>query len=340
VCAGRAASASPSCTTANSDGNATLFGSAGTYFVRIGGPAEQRWQETTRVVDLSSGPAALWVALQPLHRISGTVRDETGVKVAGAQACAHPAIDEQTVCVRSVADGTYALDVKAGIYRLEVSGPAGARLVSQWARGRAFLEEADVLDARVADVPDVDVDLIRGVALRGVVTFGGTVVEDAQVCLRTLAAPLPLECERTDKQGRYTGPPRAGSVLHVDGPSGEHPRDPAVVGRRRHRRGIERHRPDARSHRGCRAPWRHDHSRHRSRERRRDHRQRAGLLRYSFPDRPDLPRDRWRRPVRDHDAPRDIRGERDPAGAHGSHRRVLAARAHLAGGRCVPRRRE
>jgi hypothetical protein len=29
------------------------------------------------------------------------------------------------------------------------------------------------------------------------------VVEDAQVCLRTLAAPLPLECERTDKQGRY-----------------------------------------------------------------------------------------------------------------------------------------
>jgi hypothetical protein len=39
--------------------------------------------------------------------------------------------------------------------------------------------------------------------LRGVVTFGGVVVADAQVCLRTLAAPLPLDCERTDKQGRY-----------------------------------------------------------------------------------------------------------------------------------------
>ena len=203
VCAGRASSAAPSCATASGEGTATLFGSAGTYFVRVSGPAEQRWQETTRVVDLTGGPAALWVELQQLHRISGTIRGETGAKVAGAQACAHPAIDEQTVCSRSATDGTYAVDVKSGIYRLEVSGPAGARLVSQWARGRAFLEEADVLDARSVDVPDVDIDLIGGVVLHGVVTFGGTVVEDAQVCLRTLAAPLPLECERTDKQGRY-----------------------------------------------------------------------------------------------------------------------------------------
>jgi hypothetical protein len=41
------------------------------------------------------------------------------------------------------------------------------------------------------------------VVLRGVVRFAGVAVEDAQVCLKTLAAPLPLECERTDKQGRY-----------------------------------------------------------------------------------------------------------------------------------------
>ncbi len=203
VCASRASAATPSCATAGSDGTATLFGSAGTYFVRVSGPAEQRWQDATRVVDLASGPAGVWVELQPLRRISGMVRDAAGAKIADAQACAHPAIDESTVCARSGADGTYTLDVKAGIYRLEVSGPAGARLVSQWARGRAFLEEADVLDARGADVADVDVDLIKGVVLRGVVRFGGAVVEDAQVCLRTLAAPLPLTCERTDKQGRY-----------------------------------------------------------------------------------------------------------------------------------------
>jgi hypothetical protein len=203
VCASRASSAAPACATAGSDGTATLFGSRGTYFVRISGPAEQRWQEVTRVADLASGPAGLWVELQPLHRISGTVRDVAGAKVADAQACAHPAIDAATVCGRTGADGTYAIDVRAGIYRLDVIGPPGARLVAQWARGRAFLEEADVLDARTVDVPDVDVTLIPGNVLRGVVTFEGAVVEDAQVCLRTLAAAIPLQCERTDKQGRY-----------------------------------------------------------------------------------------------------------------------------------------
>lgn len=203
VCAARASSAAPSCVTAGADGTATLFGSAGTYFVRISGPAEQRWQDATRVADLASGPAAFWVELQPLQRISGTIRDDTGRVIADAQACAHPSVDEATVCARSGANGAYAIDVKAGIYRLEASGPPGGRLVSQWARGRAFLEESDVLDARGADVPDVDLDLIRGRVVSGVVTFAGSVVEDAQVCLRTLAAPLPFECERTDKQGRY-----------------------------------------------------------------------------------------------------------------------------------------
>ena len=203
VCASRASSAAPSCANAGTDGTVTFFGCCGTYFVRITGPAEQRWQEATRVADLASGPAAFWVELQPLHRISGTIRDDTGRVIADAQACAHPAVDEATVCARSAANGAYAIDVKVGIYRLEASGPPGGRLVSQWARGRAFLGEADVLDARNADVPDVDLDLIRGQVLSGVVTFGGTVVEDAQVCLKTLAAPLPLECERTDRHGRY-----------------------------------------------------------------------------------------------------------------------------------------
>src|ERR1700738_2953912 len=105
VCAGRASSASPSCTTAGADGAATLFGSPGTYFVRIGGPAELRWQDATRVVDLAGDPAALWVELQPVHRISGTIRDDDGAKITGAQACAHAAIDDATVCARSAADG-------------------------------------------------------------------------------------------------------------------------------------------------------------------------------------------------------------------------------------------
>ena len=203
VCAARATAASPSCASAAADGTATLYGSGGTYFVRVSGPAEQRYEDATRVVDLEGGPAGIWVELQPLQRISGTIRDASGATVAGAEACAHAAKDDTTTCARSGPDGRYTIDVRAGIHRLDVSGPAGGKLVSQWARGRAFLEEADILDARTADVPDVDVDLVRGVVLRGRVTFGGNAVEDAQVCLRTLAAPIPLQCERTDKHGRY-----------------------------------------------------------------------------------------------------------------------------------------
>lgn len=203
VCAGRASAASPGCTNAGADGTAMLHGCCGTYFVRVSGPPEQRFEDATRVVDLANGPVGIWVELQPVQRISGTIRDSGGATVAGAEACAHAAIDDTTVCARSGPDGRYAIDVKAGIYRLDVSGPAGGRLVTQWARGRAFLEEADILDARAADVPDVDVTLVRGVVLRGRVTFRGNAVEDAQVCLRTLAAPIPLQCERTDKHGRY-----------------------------------------------------------------------------------------------------------------------------------------
>lgn len=202
VC-GATASGAERCADAARDGTASLQGPPGTYFVRVSGPAEQRWQETSRVTDLATGDAGLWVELTQLRRISGRIRDESNAFVAGAEACAHPASDEAAVCARSGGDGTYAIDAKAGVYRLDVSGPAGGRLVPQWARGRAFLEEADVLDARTADVPDVDVTLVHGVVLKGTVTFAGNVVENAQVCIRTLAAPLPWECERTDKRGQY-----------------------------------------------------------------------------------------------------------------------------------------
>lgn len=202
VCAATA-TGSDICGDAAADGTAALRVPPGTYFVRVGGPRGERWQEATRVADLRQGDAALWVEITPLHRITGRVRDQAGADVPGAQACAHPASDDPEVCARSAADGTYAIDVKAGIYRVEVAGPPGGRLVSQWARGRVFLEEADVLDARTGDVAHVDVTLVRGFVLSGTVTFEGRAVEDAQVCVRTLAAPLPWQCERTDKHGRY-----------------------------------------------------------------------------------------------------------------------------------------
>ncbi len=202
VCASSARGASQ-CADAGKDGTVALRGAPGTYFVSVKGPAEQRFADAQRVTDLLGGDAALWVELVALQRISGTVRDESGAKVAGAEACANPTNDDAPTCARSGSDGAYNVDVKAGIYRLEVSGPSGGRLVSQWARGRAFVEEADVFDARRADVPDVDVTLVHGVVLRGTVRLAGEVVENAQVCIRTLAAPLPWQCERTDKKGAY-----------------------------------------------------------------------------------------------------------------------------------------
>lgn len=203
VCAS-GARAAERCAETSKDGAAAIPGAPGTYFVRVTGPSEQRWAESNRVADLSTGSAALWIELQQLHRISGRVRDEGNAFVGGAQACAHPSDPNASpVCAKSGADGQYAIDVKPDVYRLQVSGASGARLVTQWARGRVFLEEADVLDARRADVPDVDVTLVRGVVLKGVVRLAGEPVENAQVCIRTLAAPLPWECERTDKKGQY-----------------------------------------------------------------------------------------------------------------------------------------
>ena len=202
VCAATALGADI-CANAAADGAVSVHAAPGTYFVRVSGPPEQRWDVASRVADLRQGDGSLWVELTPLHRISGRIRDESGANVAGAEACARPASDDPDVCARTAADGTYTIDARAGIYRVQVSGPPGGRLVGQWARGRVFLEEADVLDARTNDVPNVDVTLVRGFVLSGIVTFQGKVVEDAQVCIRTLAAPLPWDCERTDKNGRY-----------------------------------------------------------------------------------------------------------------------------------------
>lgn len=203
VCASKAAGPE-TCADTGKDGAAAIQGMPGTYFVRVNGPSEQRWQAEQRVTDMASGDAALWIELTQLHRISGRIRDDAGATVAGANACAHPTKpDDPLICAKSGADGVYTIDAKPDVYRLEVSGASGQRLVSQWARGRAFLEEADVLDARTVDVPDVDVTLVHGVVLKGVVTFAGQPVEDAQVCIRTLAAPLPWACERTDKKGAY-----------------------------------------------------------------------------------------------------------------------------------------
>src|SRR5947208_2632165 len=114
-----------------------------------------------------------------------------------------PAAAPSPTCANSAAQGAYSIDVRSDVYKLDVTGPPSGKLVPQWARGRISSDEADVVDVRSADVGGVDVALIRGNLLTGIVRGPSGPIEDAQVCLRTLAAPLGWECERTKKNGSY-----------------------------------------------------------------------------------------------------------------------------------------
>jgi len=194
------------CATSGSDGRATVEIAPGTYAVRATPPTGRRLADGVAIVDLTESTNAV-VTVQGRATISGTIRDPSGRPVARAAACAHTAGSGDIACGRSNPDGTYTVEVRPGIQKLEVSGPPdGSRLIDQWARGRLSSDEADAIDTRVKDADGVDVVLIRGVVLSGTVTAarGGAPVKEAQVCTYTLAAPLGWDCERSDKNGRYS----------------------------------------------------------------------------------------------------------------------------------------
>jgi hypothetical protein len=202
VCAGTVRGGERCIETAN-DGTATFTLAPSTYSLRVEGPDAARWMTDNRVVDVTRADTALWIGLPARIRISGVVRNAVGAPVVRAQACAHPIIRVNVECARSGADGKYTIETRADLYRLDVEGPPGAKLVPMWAGG--YLEDdAAIIDARASDVGDIDFALEPGVVLRGTVRVAGATIEDAQVCIRTLAAPLGWQCERTDKHGAYS----------------------------------------------------------------------------------------------------------------------------------------
>ncbi len=192
------------CTEAAKDGTATFTLAPSTYLLRVEGPDPARWMTDNRVIDVTGADTAVWIALPARIRISGVVRNERGAPVARARACAHPITRVDVACARSGADGKYTIEARADLYRVDVEGPPGAKLVPLWAGGTPFEDDSGILDARTTDVPDIDFALEPGVVLRGTVRVGGATIEDAQVCLRTLAAPVGWQCERTDKHGAYS----------------------------------------------------------------------------------------------------------------------------------------
>ncbi|HUQ16639.1 MAG TPA: carboxypeptidase-like regulatory domain-containing protein [Candidatus Saccharimonadales bacterium] len=192
------------CGETGSAGSATLTLPPGAYLVRVAAPAGQREAGDRIAADLVASDASVTVRFERIREIGGTIRDAAGRSVGDARLCAHPLIASVPVCGRSGADGTYRLAVVPGLWKIEAESPPGARLLGQWARGRVSSGEADVIDARAADATAVDLVLLAGVALSGRVTAAdGRPIKAAQLCTKTLAAPLPWECERTDDRGRY-----------------------------------------------------------------------------------------------------------------------------------------
>ena len=203
VCAFTVADRQEGCGETTASGTARLDVHAGTYALHITPKQGTRLSARQTWATVVDSDATVTVALEPRSTISGSVRDDAGNVVSGAQVCAHGPSAASPTCATSGMQGAYSIDVRSDVYKVDVTGPPGGKLVPQWARGRISSDEADVIDVRSADVTGIDVALIRGTLLTGIVRGPSGPIEDAQVCTRTLAAPLGWECERTKKNGSY-----------------------------------------------------------------------------------------------------------------------------------------
>jgi hypothetical protein len=204
VCAFTLAGAQRGCAETSPSGTARLHLRPGTYSVLVTPAAPTRLAEKSTWADVLDADATSVVQLDPHSKITGAVQDEGGAAVVNAQVCAHPPVASATpTCARTATEGKFSIDVRSDVYKLDVTGPPGGKLIAQWVSGRLSSGDADLVDARTADVDGIGVTMVKGVLLSGVVRGPSGPVEDAQVCTRTLAAPLPWDCVRTKKNGSY-----------------------------------------------------------------------------------------------------------------------------------------
>ena len=68
---------------------------------------------------------------EKIRRIAGTIRDPGQRPVPSATVCANPLSLASAACEKSKPDGTYAVDVTPGLYKLNVDGGPGLRLLPQ-----------------------------------------------------------------------------------------------------------------------------------------------------------------------------------------------------------------
>jgi len=211
VCAFTVAGAQERCGETSPSGTARLTLRPGTYSVVVTPRAPTRLAEGRTWADVLDADATSVVQLDPHSTISGIVTDERGAAVKDAEVCAHPPRTLLSpTCARSAGEGKFRIDVRSDVYKLEVTGPPGGKLIAQWASGRLSSGSADVVDVRTADADGIAVTMVKGVLLSGVVRGPSGPVEDAQICTRTLAAPLPWDCVRTKRNGSYLALMEAG----------------------------------------------------------------------------------------------------------------------------------
>jgi hypothetical protein len=211
VCAFTVAGAQERCGETSPSGTARLGLRPGAYSVLVKPHAPTRLAEGRTWADVVDADATTVVQLDPHSKINGLVRDERGAAVSNAEVCAHPPlVFSLPTCARTAGEGKFSIDVRSDVYKLDVTGPPGGKLIGQWASGRLSSGEADVVDVRSADADGIAVTMVKGVLLTGVVRGPSGPVEEAQVCTRTLAAPLPWDCVRTKKDGSYLALMEAG----------------------------------------------------------------------------------------------------------------------------------
>jgi carboxypeptidase family protein len=209
VCAFTVAGAQARCGETSASGTARLGLRPGAYLVLVTPRAPTRLAVGRTWADVVDADATSVVHLDPHSTIKGVVKDERGGAVNDAEVCAHPPQAAPT-CTRSTAEGRFSIDVRSDVYKLDVTGPPGGKLIPQWATGRLTSGDADLIDVRSADADGIAVTMIKGVLLTGVVRGPNGPVEEAQICTRTLAAPLPWDCVRSKKDGSYLALMQAG----------------------------------------------------------------------------------------------------------------------------------
>jgi hypothetical protein len=204
VCAFTVGGAQERCGETSASGTARLALRPGAYSVLVTPRAPTRLAAERTWADVLDADATTVVQLDAHSKIDGIVRDERGAAVVGAEVCAHPPVAVALpTCARTVAEGKFSIDVHSDVYKLDVTGPPGGKLIPQWVTGRLTSAGADLVDVRSTDADGIAVTMVKGVLLTGVVRGPGGPVEDAQVCTRTLAAPLPWDCVRSRKDGSY-----------------------------------------------------------------------------------------------------------------------------------------